>query len=157
MDILNAIGSIGGIVALLTVAFFVGRYIGKFHDIIKVQEKCPVADIAIKVDAIWDIKEAINASIIKVDTLWQIYIEDNRIRHSNPGDPVVLPEELKTDIKKLLNNDHYLSQVNQPTLLVIERIGLERFAVIARTNEASLGQVLVEVNTFVFTFLQKGD
>ena len=156
MDWLNAVGSIGGIVALLTVAFFVGRYVSKFHDIVKIQADCPISSIAVKIDAIWGMKEDINASIIKVDTLWRIYIEDNIVRHSNPGVPVDLPEELKGEIEKLLDNDNYLHGVSEPTLLVISKIGVARFSQVAKANGATLGQVLVEVNTFVFAFL-KGD
>ena len=153
MDVLNAVGSIGGIVALLAVVFFAGRYVSKFHDVAKIQADCPISSIAVKIDAIWGMKEDIAASIIKVDTLWRIYIEDNIVRHSNPGVPVVLPEELKGDIEKLLNKDNYLHGVKEPTLLVIGKIGVARFSQVAKANGATLGQVLVEVNNFVFSCL----
>lgn len=154
MDWVNAIGSISGIVALLALVFFAGRYINKIENLGKIQGKCPIADVAIKTDALWTMKDNLNATIVKVDTLWKIYIEDSIIGHSNPGDPVMLPEELKEDIKKLLDNDNYLSQVKEPTLLVVDKIGLHRFSAVAKENETSLGQVLAKVNSYVFSCLQ---
>jgi len=154
MDWLNAIGSISGIIALLALAFFAGKYINKIQNLSRTQDKCPIADVAIKTDALWSMKDNMNATIVKVDTLWKIYIEDSIIGHSNPGDPIVLPEELKGEIKKLLDNDNYLSEMKEPTLLVVNKIGLEKFSQVARGNRVSLGQVLAEANSFIFSCLQ---
>ena len=154
MDWVNAIGSISGIIALLALAFFAGKYINKIQNLSRTQDKCPIADVAIKTDALWSMKDNMNATIVKVDTLWKIYIEDSIIGHSNPGDPIVLPEELKGEIKKLLDNDNYLSEMKEPTLLVVNKIGLEKFSQVARGNRVSLGQVLAEANSFIFSCLQ---
>jgi len=153
MDWVNAIGSISGIIALLTLAFFAGRYINKIENLCKVQSSCQITNVAIKTEALWGMKDDLHATIVKVDTLWKIYIEDS-IGHSNPGEPVVLPVELKEDIKKLLNNDNYLSQVREPTLLVVDRLGVQRFSAVAKENGTSLGRVLAETNSFVFSCLQ---
>lgn len=155
MDWVNAIGSISGIIALLALAFFAGRYINKIQSLGKTQDKCPIADVALKVDALWGMKDNLSAVMVKVDTLWKIYIEDSILRHSNPGEPVVLPVELKEEIKKLLDNDTYLSQVKEPTLLVVDRLGLRRFSAVAKENGTSLGQVLAEANSFVLDCLKK--
>lgn len=155
MDILNAIGSISGIIALLALAFFAGRYINKIENLGKIQDKCPIADVALKIDALWSMKDNLSAVMVKVDTLWKIYIEDSIIGHSNPGDPIVLPEELKGEIKKLLDNDNYLSEMKEPTLLVVNLIGLEKFSQVARGNRVSLGQVLAQANSYVFECLKK--
>lgn len=154
MDWVNAIGSISGIIALLALAFFTGKYINKIQNLSRAQDKCPIADVALKIDALWAMKDNLNATIVKVDTLWKIYIEDSIIGHSNPGDPVMLPEELKGEIKKLLDNDNYLSEMKEPTLLVIDRIGLQRFSAVAKENETSLGRVLAEANNYIFSCLQ---
>lgn len=154
MDWVNAIGSISGIIALLALAFFAGRYINKIENLGKTQSKCPIVDVALKVDALWGMKDNLSAVMVKVDTLWKIFIEDSMLRHSNPGEPVVLPVELKEEIKKLLDNDTYLSQVKEPTLLVIDRLGVRRFSAVAKENGASLGQVLAETNSYIFSCLQ---
>lgn len=154
MDWVNAIGSISGIIALLALAFFAGKYINKIQNLGKTQDKCPIADVALKVDALWGMKDNLSAVMVKVDTLWKIYIEDSILRHSNPEEPVVLPVELKEEIKKLLDNDNYLSEMKEPTLLVIDRLGLQRFSAVAKENATSLGQVLAEANSFVFSCLQ---
>jgi len=155
MDWVNAIGSISGIIALLALAFFAGRYINKIENLGKTQSKCPIVDVALKVDALWGMKDNLSAVMVKVDTLWKIFIEDSMLRHSNPGEPVVLPVELKEEIKKLLDNDNYLSQVKEPTLLVIDRLGVQRFSAVAKENGASLGQVLAEANAYIFDCLKK--
>lgn len=155
MDWVSAIGSISGIIALLGLAFFAGKYINKISNLCKTQDSCPISTVSVKIDALWSMKEDLSATMVKVDMLWQIYIEDSIIGHSNPGDTIVLPEDLKGEIKKLLDNDNYLSQVNEPTLLVVNKIGLRRFADIARSNKASLGQVMAEANSFVFSLLSK--
>lgn len=154
MEWVSAIGSISGIIALLALAFFAGKYINKIQTLGKTQDKCPIADVALKADALWGMKDNLNATIVKVDTLWKIYVEDSILRHSNPGEPIVLPVELKEEIKKLLDNDNYLSQVKAPTLLVIDRLGLQRFSAVAKENGTSLGQVLAEADSFVFSCLQ---
>ncbi|MBA7708222.1 hypothetical protein ES703_117114 [subsurface metagenome] len=129
------IGTIAGLLAILGVAYALGKYAGKIDDLCRK-------------------KDEINAAIIKIDTLWRIYVEDNLIRHSNPGGPIVLPDELKTEIKTLLNNNDYLGKVKEPTLLVIAEVGIRKFSEIARSNNADLGQVLAEVNTWVFECLR---
>jgi len=155
MDWVNIIGSISGIIALLTLAFFTGRYISKIEHLCKTQTNCPIADVAIKIDSIWGMKDALSAAIIKIDTLWKIYVEDNLIKSSNPGEKVVLPDELKGEIEKQLNGNHYLSEISEPTLLVVNRIGLERFIEVAKTNKTSLGHVMVEANIYVLDCLKK--
>ncbi|GAI85285.1 unnamed protein product, partial [marine sediment metagenome] len=119
-----------------------------------IQMRDKVSDSLVKVDALWELKDEISAAIIKIDTLWRIYIEENLIRHSNPGGSSMLPDELKNEIKTLLNNDDYLGKVNEPTLLVIDKVGIERFSAIARGNKAELGQVLAELNIYVFLCLR---
>lgn len=129
-------GAIIGMLALLSVVFAVGRYAGKF-------------------DTLWGMKDELSAAVIKVDTLWKIYIEDNLIRHSNPGSEIMLPDELKNEIKTLLNNNDYFGKVSEPTLLVINKLGIEKFSELARSNKAGLGQVLAEVNSYVFSCLRE--
>lgn len=151
MDWLTIIGSISGIIAILSLVFFTGMYVTKIKTLCKVQEKCPIGNIAIKIETIWGMKDDLAASLVKIDTLWRIYIEDNLIRFSNPGGTIVIPEELKDEIRGLLNNNEYLSRINEPTLLIIHKIGTQRFAEIAKTNGTGLGQVLTEINTFIFS------
>ncbi|GAI42296.1 unnamed protein product [marine sediment metagenome] len=146
------IGTIAGIIAILGVAYAIGKYSGKIDDLI--QMKGGVSDSLVKVDTLWDLKDEISAAIIKIDTLWKIYIEDNILRHSNPGDDIVLPDEIKDEIKTLLNNNDYFGKVNEPTLLIIHSIGIEKFTELARSNKADLGQVLASVNTYVFGCLR---
>jgi len=134
MDWVIVAGGISGIVALLSVAFIIGRYAGR-------------------VDDLYQMKTAISGSIVKIDTLWKVYIEDNLMRHSNPG-YVLLPDELKDDIRALLSSDSHLGQVTEPTLLVINHLGLDKFSRVARSNGLSLGQVLAEANSFVFECLE---
>lgn len=129
------IGTIAGSLAILGVVYAIGRYAGKIDDLCHKRDE-------------------INAAIIKIDTLWKIYIEDNLIRHSNPGSEIMLPDEIKDEIKTLLNNNDYFGKVNEPTLLVVHSIGIEKFTELARSNKADLGQVLAEVNTYVFACLR---
>jgi len=138
--------------AILGVAYGIGRYAGKIDDLCRMQEKLP--DSLLKVDTLWDLKDEISAAIIKIDTLWKIYIEDNLLRHSNPGDNIVIPDEIKDEIRTLLNNNDYFGKINEPTLLVIHSIGIEKFSVVARSNKADLGQVLAQVNEYVFACLR---
>ena len=152
---LSIFGGISGIIALLGLAFFAGKYINKIQNLGKTQDKCPIADVALKIDALWGMKDELTATIVKVDMLWKIYVEDSILRHSNPGEAIVLPEELENDIRTLLDNDNYLSQVTEPTLLVVDRLGLQRFSAVAKENGTSLRQVLALANSFVFECLQK--
>lgn len=135
MDWLTAIGSISGIVALLGLVFATGKY-------------------CTKIDSLWEMKDNLSAVIVKVDTLWHIYIEDSLIRHSNPGGEFTLPDELKADIRKLLDNEKYFQQIKEPTLLIVARIGVRKFSEVARNNGTDLGQVLATVNSFVFDCLK---
>ncbi|GAH91826.1 unnamed protein product [marine sediment metagenome] len=147
------VGTITGLLAILSVAYAIGRYSGKIDDLIQMKDE--VSDSLVKVDTLWELKDGISAAIIKIDTLWRIYIEESLIRHSNPGGTsIMLPDELKNEIKTLLNNDSYIGKVNEPTLLVIDKVGIERFSAIARGNKAELGQVLAELNTYVFLCLR---
>lgn len=147
------IGLIAGLLAILGVVYAIGKYSGQIDDLIQMKDK--VSDSLVKVDALWELKDGISTAIIKIDTLWRIYIEENLIRHSNPGGPGMLPDELKNEIQTLLNdNDDYFGKVNEPTLLIIDRIGIEKFSAIARGNKAELGQVLAELNTYVFLCLR---
>ncbi|GAH48257.1 unnamed protein product, partial [marine sediment metagenome] len=113
--------TIAGMLAILGVVYGIGRYAGKIDDLCRMKEKLP--DSLIKVDTLWDLKDDISAAIIKIDTLWRIYIEENLIRHSNPGGTGMLPDELKNEIKTLLNNNECFGKMKEPTLLVIDRIG----------------------------------
>lgn len=151
MDWLNWIGSISGIVALLTIAFFFGIYISKINAMAKVQEQCPINTISVKIDDLWNMKDDLHAAIIKADALWKVYIEEN----SNPGGGNMLPENLRGEITALLDNDDYLLKVKEPTLLVVEKLGLHRFVAVAKVNKQKLGQILAEVNTLVFEHLQR--
>jgi len=146
------IGTITGILAILGVVYAIGRYAGKIDDLCRMKDR--LSDNLIKVDALWDLKDEISAAIIKIDTLWKVYIEDNLIRHSNPGGTIVLPDEIKVEIKTLLNNDDYFGKVKEPTLLIIHEVGIEKLSELARNNKADLGQVLAEVNTYVFACLR---
>ena len=147
--IFGGIGAISGIVALLTLAFFAGKYINKINTVSRSQEQCPINDIAVKVDSLWNMKDGLDAAVIKIDTMWRIYVEDNLSHHSsNPGGEM-LTEEIKQDIRALIQNDQMLMRVKQPTLLVIDKIGLHRFTEAAKTNGTSLGNVLAEVDNFV--------
>lgn len=130
----SILGAVSGVLALLGLVYALGRY-------------------TTKIDAFWQMKEDLSAAIIKVNTLWKIYIEDSLIGHSNPGGGGVLPEELRAEIRTLLENDKHLGQVKEPTLLIIDRIGVARFSQIARDNKAGLGLVLAEVNSYVFACL----
>ena len=153
MDWFALIGGISGIIALLGLAFGFGRYATKIDDIHRMKDR--LLDTCIRTDSLWGMKDDLSAVVVKVDTMWKVYIEDTLVRHSNPGGHITLPEELKADIKDMLNNDKYLQQVSEPTLLVIHKIGLERFSEVAKGNQASLGEVLAEANTFVFTCLSE--
>ncbi len=146
------IGTIAGMLAILAVVYGIGRYAGKIDDLI--QMKDGVSDSLVKVDALWQMKDDMSAAIIKIDTMWRIYVEDSLIRHSNPGSNIVLPDELKNEIKTLLNNDDSLWKVKEPTLLIIAELGIEKFSEIARSNKADLGQVLAEVNSYIFACLK---
>lgn len=130
------VGTIVGILALASVVYTLGRYAGRF-------------------DTLWSMRNEISGAIIKIDTLWKIYIEETIIRHSNPGNSIMLPDELKDEIKNLLNNNEYFGKVKEPTLLIIHSVGIEKFTQIARSNKADLGQVLAEVNSYVFEYLTK--
>lgn len=130
------VGTIIGIVALLSVVFAIGKYAGRF-------------------DTLWGMRDEISAVIIKVDTLWKIYIEEAIIRHSNPGNEIMLPDEIKDEIKTLLNNNEYFGKVKEPTLLIINSVGIVKFTQIARNNKIDLGQVLAEVNAYVLECLTK--
>ena len=154
MDWVNAIGSISGIIALLALAFFAGRYVNKINTIGKIQGECPISSLAVKTDALWAMKDDLSAVMVKVDMLWRIYIEDI-LSHSNPGGNVTLPQNLKSEIKTLLDNDNYLSQVSEPTLLVVNKLGLHRFTAVAKENKTSLGQVLAEANAYIFSCLRE--
>ncbi|GAH82984.1 unnamed protein product [marine sediment metagenome] len=145
------VGTIAGMLAILGVVYGIGRYAGKIDDLCRMKEKLP--DSLIKVDTLWDLKDDISAAIIKIDTLWRIYIEDNLVRHSNPGGTGMLPDELKNEIKTLLNNNEYFGKMKEPTLLVIDRLNIQRLSEIARNNKVELGQVLAEVNSYVFSCL----
>lgn len=129
------IGTIAGGLAILSVVYALGRYAGKIDDLCRKRDE-------------------INAAIIKIDTLWKIYVEDNLLRHSNPGSDIVLPDELKNEIRTLLNNNKYFCQVKEPTLLVIDKLGIEKLSELARSNKADLGQVLAQVNSYVFDCLR---
>ena len=129
------IGSISGGLAILGVVYALGRYAGKIDDL------CSK-------------KDEIDAAIIKIDTLWKIYIEDIAIRHSNPGSNIMLPDEIKDEIRTLINNDKCIWKVKDPTLIIIDRIGLDKFSKLARENKADLGQVLAQVNSYVFDCLR---
>lgn len=146
------IGTIAGMLAILGVVYGIGRYAGKIDDLSRMKDR--VSDSLVKVDTLWDLKDEISATIIKIDTLWKVYIEDNLLRHSNPGDNIVIPDEMKEEIRTLLNNDDYFGKVNEPTLLVIHSIGIEKFSALARSNKADLGQVLAQVNEYVFACLR---
>ncbi len=148
------IGTIAGGLAILGVVYALGRYAGKIDDLCQMKDK--LSDSLVKVDTLWELKDEISATIIKIDTLWKVYIEEALIRHSNPEGNIVLPEELKNEIKTLLNNNDYLGKVKEPTLLIIHEVGIERFSEIARSNQADLGQVLAQVNTYVFDCLRVG-
>lgn len=129
------IGTIAGGLAILGVVYTIGRYAGKIDDLCRKRDE-------------------INAAIIKIDTMWRIYIEENLIRHSNPGSNIVLPDELKNEIKTLLNNNNYLWKVKEPTLLVVDKLGIQTLSAIARSNKADLGQVLAQVNEYVLDCLK---
>lgn len=148
------VGTITGLLALCSVIFALGRYAGKIDDLCRMKSSLP--DAMVKVDTLWGLKDDISTAIIKIDTIWRIYIEDNLIRHSNPGNPA-LPDELKNEITTILNNNNYLWKVKEPTLLVIDRLTIPKLSAIAKENKVSLGEVLVEVNNFVFSCLSQGD
>lgn len=155
MEWLGILGAITGILALFSVIFVLGRYAAKIDDLCRMKDS--LSDALIKVDTLWGLKDDISAAIIKIDTMWRIYIEDNLIRHSNPGDHGELPDELKNEITTILNNNNYLWKVKEPTLLVIDRLTIPKLSAIAKENKVSLGEVLVEVNNFVFSCLSQGE
>ena len=153
MDWVSILGAVTGVLALSALAFTIGRYAGKVDDLCKMRDR--ISDTCVKAETLWGMKEEFSATIVKVDMLWKIYIEDNLIRHSNPGGTAMLSDKLKAEIRALLDNDKSLSEVKEPTLLVINRIGLGKFSQLAQSNKSSLGQVLAQANDYIFECLRK--
>lgn len=62
----------------------------------------------------------------------------------------MLPLKLKRDIQNLLNNEHYC-EVKEPTLLVVDRLGIKRFSKLAKRRQKDLWQIITDVDAYVFT------
>jgi len=147
------IGTVAGLIAILGVAYTLGKYAGKLDDLIGMRDR--LSDGLVKTDSLWQMKDNIAAAIIKIDTLWKIYIEDSLSSSSDPGGNIMLPDEIKGEIRNLLDNDKWLCQTKEPTLLIIDRIGVDKLSQVARDNKVRLGVILAQVNSYVFDCLTR--